>query len=60
MLKEYWERLLLQVGVGVIYWEYRRNERNAGEKKRKEDEFRQRLDDAVHQDREVMGMLVPS
>jgi hypothetical protein len=43
--------------VGVIFLEYRRNERNAGEKKRKEDEFRQRLDDAVHRDREVNSGL---
>lgn len=48
---------LAQVGVGVIFLEYRRTERNALDKKRKEDEFRQRLDDGVHRDREVTRML---
>jgi hypothetical protein len=44
---------LPQVGVGVIFLEYRRTERNAFDKKRKEEEFRQHLDDGMHRDREV-------
>ncbi len=42
-----------QVGVGVIFLEYRRNERNAEEKKRKEEAYRRQLDEGVHRDREV-------
>lgn len=42
-----------QVGVGIIYLEYRRNERNAEEKKRKEEAYRRQLDEGVHRDREV-------
>lgn len=42
-----------QVGVGVIYLEYRRNERNAEEKKKKEEAYRRHLDMGVHRDREV-------
>ena len=56
------ERLLLtasgvvtcrQVGVGILALEYRRNERNAEEKKRKEEAYRAQLDADVHRDREV-------
>ena len=37
----------------MLWLEYRRNERNATEKKRKEDDFRRQLDEGVHRDREV-------
>lgn len=41
----------------MIYLEYRRNERNAAEKKRKEEEYRRRLDEGVHRDREVRRQM---
>lgn len=43
----------VQVGVGVLYLEYRRGERNAADKMQKENEFRRQLDEGVHRDREV-------
>lgn len=48
------ESFLFSVGVGVLFLEYRRNERNAADKKQKENEFRRQLDEGVHRDREAL------
>ena len=43
----------MQVGVGVLLLEYKRNERKDEAKKRKEEDYRTNLDDFMHRDREV-------
>lgn len=47
------ESFLFSVGVGVLLLEYRRNERNAAEKKRKKETKRARLDASVERDRQA-------